>query len=633
MMVKEQRDIKPLLLKFGVALAISFAGFLYSRLRTKRIKPSPPPHSPRSLDHGNEVNLKGGRAWPKDDLLGIKTTSISSNTVSVAAEYDETFIPKVCVDSIAGFSPSSKSSGDKEELLLPEFNDLVNELDFAAAKAGFSPKTDVETPRSNIDTSKAFRSTENDEYEQEIWHLRNMVRVLRERERNLELELLEYYGLKEQETACMELQNRLKINNMEAKLFTLKINSLQADNQRLEAQLAEHGKVVADLEAARAKIKLLKKKLRSEAEQNKEQILALQQRVLKLQDHEYKDAPGDPNIQLKLHRLKDLEVEVEELKKSNLRLQKENTELSRRLESTQVLANSVLEDPEAEALRVESEHLRRKNEDLEKEIEQLETDRCSDAEELVYLKWINACLRYELRNFQPPDGKSVARDLSKTLSPKSEEKAKQLILEYAHSEGMGEKGISIIDFDYDQWSTSQTSALTDSGEFDDFSVDNSSATKTNSSSKPKYFHKLRRILLHGYLSSEKSGSLEDADSSRSSGISTGMYADTVGHRNKFKSLQGSSRLSFDLNRFKSKEENFKDIDGAERNSDVGSSYSYKRFVLGREGSDLALKSTLDHHSDDTEKYELMKYAEVLKDSLPQGGKPSVHRRASSYSSC
>ena len=39
------------------------------------------------LDHGNEVNLKCGRAWHKDDLLGVKTTSISSNTVSVAAEY------------------------------------------------------------------------------------------------------------------------------------------------------------------------------------------------------------------------------------------------------------------------------------------------------------------------------------------------------------------------------------------------------------------------------------------------------------------------------------------------------------------------------------------------------------------
>ena len=49
MMEREKKDIKPLLLKFGVALALSFAGFLYSRFRTKRIKSSPPPPLPRSL--------------------------------------------------------------------------------------------------------------------------------------------------------------------------------------------------------------------------------------------------------------------------------------------------------------------------------------------------------------------------------------------------------------------------------------------------------------------------------------------------------------------------------------------------------------------------------------------------------
>ena len=101
MMMKEQRDIKPLLLKFGVALAISFARFLLSRLRTKRIKPSSPPHSPRSLgshfffplyqivllcillDHGSEVNLKGGRVWHKNDLHAIKTTSRAWHKVNL----------------------------------------------------------------------------------------------------------------------------------------------------------------------------------------------------------------------------------------------------------------------------------------------------------------------------------------------------------------------------------------------------------------------------------------------------------------------------------------------------------------------------------------------------------------------
>lgn len=40
MMIREEKGVKPVLLKFGLALALSFAGFIYSRLRTRRIKPS-----------------------------------------------------------------------------------------------------------------------------------------------------------------------------------------------------------------------------------------------------------------------------------------------------------------------------------------------------------------------------------------------------------------------------------------------------------------------------------------------------------------------------------------------------------------------------------------------------------------
>lgn len=60
-------------------------------------------------------------------------------------------------------------------------------------------------------------------------------------------------------------------------------------------------------------------------------------------------------------------------------------------------------------------------------------NRFSEVEELVYLRWINACLRYELRNNQIPAGES-ARYLNKSSSPKSREKAKQLMLEYAGME-------------------------------------------------------------------------------------------------------------------------------------------------------------------------------------------------------
>ncbi|KAF3450669.1 hypothetical protein FNV43_RR06758 [Rhamnella rubrinervis] len=627
MMGGEKSNIKPLLVKFGVALALSFAGFIYSRFRNRTIKPSlPPPPSPRSSD---EVD-SGGRLRLNDELQARRTTSRSCTVVLATSEEDEeACLQKVSSDiSMVSVSPRSKHSENKDGLLLPEFNEIVKDFDLVVATSGFSPRKDIDMPS---ESPKVHVSAEKDEHVQEIRHLRNMVRMLREREKNLEVQLLEYYGLKEQETVVMELQNRLKINNMEGKLFTLKIESLQADNRRLEAQVADHAKVVAELEAARSKIKLLKKKLKSEAENNREQILNLQQRVAKFQDQEGKPAVSNSDIQLRLNRLKGLEDEMKQFRESNLRLQLENKELTRRLESTQVLSCSVLEDPETEMLMEESERLRQENNDLQKVIEQLQADRCTDVEELVYLRWINACLRYELRNFQPAAGKTVARDLSRSLSPKSEEKAKQLILEYAHTEGIGEREMSVAEFDSGRWSSSQASFLTDSGEFDESSADISSAAKTSTSSKKKIFSKLRRLLRgkdnqynNQVLSTEKSVFVEDSDSPLSSSIFTGIYPQVEGQNNRFAT---SHRSSLDLSFIKSlKEERIKDVDSFRRNSDVGSSHRSKRDVSSREGAiHLKLKDHLDLESDSTEKSELVKYATALKGA--RHGATHLNRRS------
>ncbi|KAL2925027.1 hypothetical protein RDABS01_007672 [Bienertia sinuspersici] len=65
MMIKDRRDIKPLLVKFGVALALSFAGFLFSRIRTKRIKPPDSPAPP--LSDSDKTVDNDGRSRVKDD--------------------------------------------------------------------------------------------------------------------------------------------------------------------------------------------------------------------------------------------------------------------------------------------------------------------------------------------------------------------------------------------------------------------------------------------------------------------------------------------------------------------------------------------------------------------------------------
>ncbi|KAF5931989.1 hypothetical protein HYC85_028160 [Camellia sinensis] len=574
-MVKENRDIRPVLFKFGVALALSLGGILYSILRTKRIEP---PRSPPPSDRGDQL-----------DVAEEKTVTIND---SIAPEkHEDSCLHKVPLDS----SVSGIYSGDKDGFLLPEFNELVKEFDLAATKANFSPKKEVQTPHFDAETPRSFKLDKGEDYEQEIKNLKNMVKILRERERILEIQLLEYYGLKEQETAVMELQNRLKINNVEAKLFSLKIESLQADNRRLESQVADYAKVIAELEAARAKVKVLKKKLKSESEQNKEQILTLQQRVKKLMNQEHEAVAIDQDIKLKLQRLKDLEEEAEELRKSNHSLGLENSGLVSKLDYTQMLASSVLEDQEVVCSFPE--------------IEQLQSGRCADVEELVYLRWINACLRYELRNYQPIPGKTVARDLSKTLSPKSEEKAKHLIIEYANKEGGLEKGMNVTDSDFDRWSSSPSN-VTDSGDFDDSSVDNSSTNKTYTSSKPQIFSRLKRLIRgkDSHRHSQSSMTLERIVSAEvmmghpddSLGSNLGILSDGQGNRLSSSSMGCSSR-----------------------NSDLGSSCAYRSVVLGQESvGDSLQENQFQENPGNVQK--LVKYAEVLKES--SSGRLKHHRR-------
>uniref|UniRef100_A0A803QQ78 Protein CHUP1, chloroplastic n=2 Tax=Cannabis sativa TaxID=3483 RepID=A0A803QQ78_CANSA len=111
-------------------------------------------------------------------------------------------------------------------------------------------------------------------------------------------------------------------------------------------------------------------------------------------------------------------------------------------------------------------------------------NRFSEVEELVYLRWVNACLRYELRNYQIPSGKVSARDLNKNLSPKSQEKAKQLMLEYAGSErGQG---------DTDLESNFSHPSSPGSEDFDNASIDSSTSRFSSISKKASLIQKLKK---------------------------------------------------------------------------------------------------------------------------------------------
>ncbi|KAL4015705.1 hypothetical protein IC575_023298 [Cucumis melo] len=365
----------------------------------------------------------------------------------------------------------------EDEDILPEFENLLS--------------GEIEFPLPEIDDSKAEKDrvyeTEMANNESELERLRSLVKELEEREVKLEGELLEYYGLKEQESDITELQRQLKIKAVEIDMLNITISSLQAERKKLQEETAQHAAVKKDLEFARNKIKELQRQIQLDANQTKGHLLLLKQQVSGLQAKEQETVKKDAELEKKLKAVKELEVEVMELKRKNKELQIEKRELTIKLDAAENKISTLSNMTESELVaetREQVNNLRHANEDLIKQVEGLQMNRFSEVEELVYLRWVNACLRYELRNYQAPTGKISARDLSKNLSPKSQEKAKKLMLEYAGSErGQGDTD---LESNYSQPSSPG------SEDFDNASIDSSFSRYSSLSKKPSLIQKLKK---------------------------------------------------------------------------------------------------------------------------------------------
>lgn len=219
---------------------------------------------------------------------------------------------------------SSRSNDSEDEgYLLPEFNELVRQ----GLMSVHLYTENLETPPDNGSPV----DEEEKSAEQEVLNLKTLVHFLQERVACLEVQLLECYGLEDQRSTVRELENHLKSKDMEARLLSLKMNSVQAENEKLGVRASVYRGVNAQLESARAEMMHLEGILMSELTQEKEEITALHHRIAALQGHD-----DDETVD---KRLKEWEDEAAELRKANLELAMENANLSKKLESTQILSS------------------------------------------------------------------------------------------------------------------------------------------------------------------------------------------------------------------------------------------------------------------------------------------------------
>lgn len=273
--------------------------------------------------------------------------------------------------------------------------------------------------------------SDNEPPEEEVELFKELWLSLQEREQRLELRLMELDSLREQEAAIRELESRASAAAVEARLLERKVASLQEENETLRAQASELDAARTELGRAREKLRALGARVEGEREEARREAAALREMVTEL------EKKGE-------ERERALAEEAAAMRKANVGLVEENRDLALRLQDAEQAASSVNLVIEEEDMAEEANELRKTNERLTRQIEQLHGDHCKHVEELVYLKWVNACLRHELRgndDQHPSSGQqdhagagvpSSAVELSKSMSYRSSEKAKELMLRYGN---------------------------------------------------------------------------------------------------------------------------------------------------------------------------------------------------------
>ncbi|KAF9667143.1 hypothetical protein SADUNF_Sadunf16G0302500 [Salix dunnii] len=120
--------------------------------------------------------------------------------------------------------------------------------------------------------------------------------------------------------------------------------------------------------------------------------------------------------------LGNLEMEVVELRRLNKELQMDKRNLACKLSCMESRLPSLAKASESDIvakIKAEASLLRHTNEDLCKQVEGLQMSRLNEVEELAYLRWVNSCLRDELRNSCSTMGSD------KAASPKSVERSNE----------------------------------------------------------------------------------------------------------------------------------------------------------------------------------------------------------------
>ncbi|KAF9603996.1 hypothetical protein IFM89_039350 [Coptis chinensis] len=357
---RQSELMKPIILKAGIPLALSLAGFWYSMITSRKKL-----HVGRATEEGHQVSRNDETEAQDDNRDHNSTQGLNSTSL--------------------------------------------------ACTEGGVHMGNIQTKDSYISLQIRYRP----ETEEEILGLMKQVKALQHKEQELERRFVSFCGLKEQELALTKLQNLLVLKQAHLDFLGMTIESREAERRKFELMVVEYLRVLKQLESARLDNGMLQKKAKKLLRVTRKYSNVVLRQASMLQAREAEISTSHEELQGKTQVIVELNDRIMVLEILVDKYQQEKKELAEKLELAETSASSVSKkESEDTGVYVHDQ--------LITELEQLQKDRAAEAEELVYLRWINACFRHELTRNQEEEHEHEERDDSIVL----EDEVKHGILRY-----------------------------------------------------------------------------------------------------------------------------------------------------------------------------------------------------------
>lgn len=262
--------MKPVILKAGIPLALSVAGFVCARIVARRIV-------------------------AKDSLL--ETQMSTSEIDSQLGDEEESF---------HSFCSSSLPSMEYEKPMIMDIN-FMNSMERLENR--YEPNL-----------------------EEEIFGLRSRLEGLQKRERELEMRFIRFCDSKEQESLLMQLKNMLLLEMSYVELLDREISSMEAEKKRLETLVVEYLRVLEQLEFWKSENVFLHRKVKKLLRKVRAQSSLIREQDLKIEAKEKQVLGTQDELEKSSNIIKKLEDEVSELRMKLDQQQEEENELLKKLE-------------------------------------------------------------------------------------------------------------------------------------------------------------------------------------------------------------------------------------------------------------------------------------------------------------